>query len=169
MSLVSIDSSKRRSPSTHTPVEGPVHALAEFLVIHLQQIGITGVHHYASGIARQLTRLGPHRSLHSPQRFAARLAWTSEAQTAVLPLASKLSSTPPRRDEQRNNKGGTMFGPRRGYDAIGEAPVSNADKPRVQPVKVDPKVLMTASRGAETSFIRLVSRRRGRRCFFSRF
>ena len=34
-----------------------------------------------------------------------------------------------------------MFGPRRGYDAIGEAPVSNADKPRVQPVKVDPKVI----------------------------
>ena len=34
-----------------------------------------------------------------------------------------------------------MFGPRRGYDAIGEAPISNADKPRVQPVKVDPKVI----------------------------
>ena len=33
-----------------------------------------------------------------------------------------------------------MFGQRRGYDAIGDAPVSNADKPRVQPVKVDPKV-----------------------------
>ena len=33
-----------------------------------------------------------------------------------------------------------MFGPRRGYDAIGEPSVSNADKPRVQPVKVDPKV-----------------------------
>ena len=32
-----------------------------------------------------------------------------------------------------------MFGPRRGYDAIGEPAVSNADKPRVQPVKVDPK------------------------------
>ena len=42
-----------------------------------------------------------------------------------------------------------MFGPRRGYDAIGEAPVSNADKPRVQPVKVDPKVLRAASRGLE--------------------
>ena len=28
-----------------------------------------------------------------------------------------------------------MFGPRRGYDAIGEPSVSNADKPRVQPVK----------------------------------
>ena len=35
-----------------------------------------------------------------------------------------------------------MFGPRRGYDAIGEPSVSNADKPRVQPVKVDPKVWM---------------------------
>ena len=32
-----------------------------------------------------------------------------------------------------------MFGQRRGYDAIGEPAVSNADKPRVQPVKVDPK------------------------------
>ena len=38
-----------------------------------------------------------------------------------------------------------MFGPRRGYDAIGEPSVSNADKPRVQPVKVDPKVLFSAS------------------------
>ena len=62
-----------------------------------------------------------------------------------------------------------MFGPRRGYDAIGEAPISNADKPRVQPVKVDPKVLMTASRGVETSFIRLVSIARGRGCFLFRF
>ena len=35
-----------------------------------------------------------------------------------------------------------MFGPRRGYDAIGEPSVSNADKPRVQPVKVDPKALI---------------------------
>ena len=35
-----------------------------------------------------------------------------------------------------------MFGPRRGYDAIGEPAVSNADKPRVQPVKVDPKALI---------------------------
>jgi len=43
-------------------------------------------------------------------------------------------------------KGGTMFGPRRGYDAIGEAPVSNADKPRVQPVKVDPKVFFANER-----------------------
>ena len=34
-----------------------------------------------------------------------------------------------------------MFGPRRGYDAIGEPSVSNADKPRVQPVKVDPKAI----------------------------
>ena len=39
-----------------------------------------------------------------------------------------------------------MFGPRRGYDAIGEAPVSNADKPRVQPVKVDPKVFFANER-----------------------
>ena len=43
-----------------------------------------------------------------------------------------------------------MFGPRRGYDAIGEPAVSNADKPRVQPVKVDPKVWMSASRGVAT-------------------
>ena len=43
-----------------------------------------------------------------------------------------------------------MFGPRRGYDAIGEPSVSNADKPRVQPVKVDPKVWMSASRGVAT-------------------
>ena len=62
-----------------------------------------------------------------------------------------------------------MFGNRRGYDAIGEAPVSNADKPRVQPVKVDPKVLMTASRGVETSFIRRVAIRRGWGCFYFRF
>ncbi len=34
-----------------------------------------------------------------------------------------------------------MFGPRRGYDAIGEPSVSNADKPRVQPVKVDPNAI----------------------------
>jgi len=34
-----------------------------------------------------------------------------------------------------------MFGPRRGYDAISEPAISNADKPRVQPVKVDPKVI----------------------------
>ncbi len=39
-----------------------------------------------------------------------------------------------------------MFGNRRGYDAIGEAPVSNADKPRVQPVKVDPKVFFANER-----------------------
>ncbi len=51
---------------------------------------------------------------------------------------SKLSST--RRDEPSEQRH-RMFGPRRGYDAIGEAPVSNADKPRVQPVKVDPKVI----------------------------
>ena len=43
-----------------------------------------------------------------------------------------------------------MFGPRRGYDAIGDAPVSNADKPRVQPVKVDPKAFIPACRGAFT-------------------
>ncbi|CAH0363829.1 unnamed protein product [Pelagomonas calceolata] len=39
-----------------------------------------------------------------------------------------------------------MFGPRRGYDAIGEPSVSNADKPRVQPVKVDPKVMKRRER-----------------------
>ena len=43
-----------------------------------------------------------------------------------------------------------MFGPRRGYDAIGEPSVSNADKPRVQPVKVDPKAFIPASRGVAT-------------------
>ena len=53
-----------------------------------------------------------------------------------MPLASKHSH----RDEQRAQRHKKMFGPRRGYDAIGEPSVSNADKPRVQPVKVDPKV-----------------------------
>jgi hypothetical protein len=45
-----------------------------------------------------------------------------------------------------------MFGQRRGYDAIGEPAVSNADKPRVQPVKVDPKANpgVPWSRGAVT-------------------
>ena len=60
---------------------------------------------------------------------------------------SKLSSTPPRQAERSDTN---MFGPRRGYDAIGEPSVSNADKPRVQPVKVDPKVLFSASRGVAT-------------------
>ena len=53
-----------------------------------------------------------------------------------------------------------MFGPRRGYDAIGEPAVSNADKPRVQPVKVDPKVLYLGvpwCSDAFTSSIRLVA------------
>ena len=49
---------------------------------------------------------------------------------------SKLSSATS--TAQRHKK---MFGPRRGYDAIGEPAVSNADKPRVQPVKVDPKAI----------------------------
>ena len=62
-----------------------------------------------------------------------------------------------------------MFGPRRGYDAIGEAPISNADKPRVQPVKVDPKAFIPASRGVETSFIRLVAIAQGRGGFLFRF
>ena len=48
-----------------------------------------------------------------------------------------------------------MFGPRRGYDAIGEPSVSNADKPRVQPVKVDPKAFIPASRGVATPSTRL--------------
>ena len=52
-----------------------------------------------------------------------------------------------------------MFGPRRGYDAIGEPSVSNADKPRVQPVKVDPKANpgVPSCGGAFTSSIRLVA------------
>ena len=54
-----------------------------------------------------------------------------------MPLASKLSRRGATSRAQRHKK---MFGPRRGYDAIGEPSVSNADKPRVQPVKVDPKV-----------------------------
>ena len=64
-----------------------------------------------------------------------------------------------------------MFGPRRGYDAIGEPSVSNADKPRVQPVKVDPKVNpgVPWRSDAFTSFKRVVSRRGGRGCFLFRF
>ena len=58
-----------------------------------------------------------------------------------MPLASKLSDTPTRQAEHSERSDTKMFGPRRGYDAIGEPAVSNADKPRVQPVKVDPKAL----------------------------
>ena len=51
-----------------------------------------------------------------------------------------------RRAARRAQRHKKMFGPRRGYDAIGEPSVSNADKPRVQPVKVDPKAINTVSR-----------------------
>ena len=68
----------------------------------------------------------------SPQRLA-----TAETQSEQC-LSQQ--AQPPRRDEH-SAATQKMFGPRRGYDAIGEAPVSNADKPRVQPVKVDPKVI----------------------------
>ena len=56
-----------------------------------------------------------------------------------------------------------MFGQRRGYDAIGEPAVSNADKPRVQPVKVDPKANpgVPSWRDAVTPSTRLVSRNDG--------
>ena len=54
-----------------------------------------------------------------------------------MPLAA---SSAARRDEH-SAAHKKMFGPRRGYDAIGEPSVSNADKPRVQPVKVDPKAI----------------------------
>ena len=80
--------------------------------------------------------------IHSPQRFAASLLATSATHSEHCLLASS-RSTDAARPAQRNNSKGrhNMFGPRRGYDAIGEPSVSNADKPRVQPVKVDPKVL----------------------------
>ena len=62
---------------------------------------------------------------------------------------SQASSAAAARRAQRAQRH-KMFGPRRGYDAIGEPAVSNADKPRVQPVKVDPKAFIPASRGVAT-------------------
>ena len=79
------------------------------------------------------------------RRFAGSLLATSETQSEHCLLASS-RNTPPRRDEPSERSATKMFGPRRGYDAIGEAPVSNADKPRVQPVKVDPKVFFANER-----------------------
>ena len=69
----------------------------------------------------------------SPQRLATSATQSEQCLSQASSAARGATSTAPRHKK--------MFGPRRGYDAIGEPSVSNADKPRVQPVKVDPKAI----------------------------
>ena len=101
---------------------------------------IARVHQRSPAQAHSTTSIAISHYSASPQRLA-----TSETQSEQC-LSQQ--AQPPRRDEpsERSDPKARMFGPRRGYDAIGEAPISNADKPRVQPVKVDPKVFFANER-----------------------